>query len=151
MHDPQLASDEPERLDGAVDVLRLERRRDLRADARLSVRHDRIRETDHVDTVLEQAFGHLRREDGIAEHDGNDGMLARAQLKASTLEALAKPARPRCEPLAQLGLVLDEIEYTQRRRSDDRGNAVREEVWPGALSQPLNDRPPRGRVAAGRP
>src|SRR5215469_1660941 len=111
MHDSQLASDEPECLDGAVDVLRRERRRHLRADARLPVRYDRIGEADYIDTLLEQPLCHPRRKYRIAEHHGNDGMLAGTQLEASPLEPLPKAARVAREPLAQLRLVLDEIEH----------------------------------------
>src|SRR5436309_2733144 len=52
--DAELASDLRERLDGAIDVRRLVRGGELHADPRLVLRHDRIRERDHIDALAEQ-------------------------------------------------------------------------------------------------
>ena len=47
-------------------------RGELHADARLALRHDREREADHVDALVEQALRELAGEARVAEHDGDD-------------------------------------------------------------------------------
>ena len=66
-HDAQLAPDEHERVDRLLQVFLRVRRRHLRPDASLALRHDGVREADDVDAVIEQAFGELRGQPRIAE------------------------------------------------------------------------------------
>ena len=49
---------------------------DLRADARCAVRHDRIKEADHVNAFLQHARGELLRFRRVADHDRDDRMRA---------------------------------------------------------------------------
>ena len=78
----------------------------LRADARLALRHHGEREPDDVDAELQQPVRHAAGERGVAEHHGNDRVLARLQVEARLLEAGAEVARVVEQLLAQLGRVL---------------------------------------------
>ena len=53
------------------------RGRDLRADARGAVRHDRIEKADDVNAFLQHARGEFLRFRGVADHDRDDRMRAR--------------------------------------------------------------------------
>src|SRR5882724_1874356 len=75
----ELAADDCECLDRAIELLTRQCRGHLCADACLSFRHDRKRKPDDINTLLEQTCGHAARQCGIAEHHRNDGMLARLQ------------------------------------------------------------------------
>ena len=54
---------------------------DLGADAGLALGHDGVGEADDVDAFGEQRFGHARGE-GVAEHDGDDGVFAGEDVEA---------------------------------------------------------------------
>ena len=73
------------------------RGRHLRADARLALGHDREREGDHVDPLVEQALGHLDGDACIAEHHGDDRMPGSGQRESGLVhagpEALRRCAR----------------------------------------------------------
>src|SRR5881394_2460752 len=58
------------------------RGRDLGPDTRLSFRDDRIGETNDIHALLQHCVCDLRRERGIAEHDGHDGMRSRQDVEA---------------------------------------------------------------------
>ncbi len=55
--------------DRALDIRLRMRRRHLRADARLPLRHDREGEADHVDAFLQHQRRHVLRELRVAKHD----------------------------------------------------------------------------------
>ena len=63
-----------ERLNGPLQISGGMRRRDLGADARLPLRHDRIREADDVDALRKHRVGELRGKRRIFEHYRADGM-----------------------------------------------------------------------------
>ena len=64
--------------------------------------HYREREADDVDAELQQAIGHAAGERRIAEHHGNDGMLAGLQVESRAFETCAEVARVVEELLTQL-------------------------------------------------
>src|SRR6185312_3515674 len=98
----QLLAYRAECLDGLVELLAGERRRHLGADSGLTLRHHRERKADHVDAVLEEAIGHAAGEGGIAQHHGDDGVLARLQVETEARQAGTEIARILMKPGAQL-------------------------------------------------
>ena len=94
------SSNDPERLariregrDREVDVGLGQRRRHLRADARLSLRHHGKEEPGHEDAALVERLRQLLRRLRLAQHHRNDRRLAGQQREAGLLDALAKPPR----------------------------------------------------------
>src|SRR6266496_305204 len=94
-------ADFAERGDGPLDLRLGVGGGHLRADARLALRHDRIRKADHVDAFGEQRIGHPRGERGVAQHHGDDRMRSGHEIKAQPRhfapEALAVFAHSRAE------------------------------------------------------
>src|SRR5689334_20840711 len=88
-----LATGRRECFDGAVELRPCQCRGHLRPDARLPLGNHREGEPDDIDPELEQAIGHAPGERGIAQHHGNDGMLARLQVEAGPRHALTEVAR----------------------------------------------------------
>src|SRR5262249_38272124 len=78
----QFASRFRERSHSLVELFRSMRRRELDADAGLALGHHGVAEADDVDAALQQLVGHLRRQGGVAEHHGQDRMLARLEVEA---------------------------------------------------------------------
>ena len=108
-----------------VDVVVGVRGRELRADARLALRHDRIRERDDVDAVLEQQLGRRRRRGARRRTSParSGARPARRRSRAPSSSA-RKRARVREEPLAQLGaLALQQIEHRERSPPRSAGPA----------------------------
>src|SRR5215217_594266 len=68
--------------DGAIELLARVRSGQLRADARLALRHDGIREADDVHAFVQQAACELGSELGVAEHDRDDRVLAGHEVEA---------------------------------------------------------------------
>lgn len=54
-----------------------------------------------VDAFFEEPFGHLLREDGVAEHDRDDGVLAGDHVQSEFDDALSEIAGVLCELVAQ--------------------------------------------------
>src|SRR5215831_7623589 len=82
LNDAERFADLREGCHRAVDLLGRVRGAHLRADARLALWHHRVGEADHVHAFREQRIGHPRGERRVAEHDGDDRMLARHQGEA---------------------------------------------------------------------
>src|ERR1700722_12046399 len=81
MNDAERAAGVRERGNDAVQLRSRVRGAHLRADPRLAVRDDRIGEGDHVDALVLHALGELDRQRCFAEHDRDDGVLARQQIE----------------------------------------------------------------------
>src|SRR5262249_12157814 len=65
---------------------------DLRADASLALRNDRIGKSDHIDTFVEHSISEARSQRGIAEHYGNNRVCAGQNSEAETRDSLPKEA-----------------------------------------------------------
>src|SRR5687768_10392678 len=102
--------------------------RHLCADSRLTVWHDRERESDDVDSFAEQPVGETRGECGITDHDRDDRVLAGLEAETGGLQACAEAAGVREQSVTQLRLLLDEVERAQRHRGYHGRDAVREQV-----------------------
>src|SRR5262245_41921289 len=76
--------------DGAIELLARVRSGQLRADPSLALRHDWIREADHVDTFVEQPAREVGGELRVAEHDRDDRVLAGHEVEARRGHAFAK-------------------------------------------------------------
>ena len=83
----------PKRLYGAIDVGGRVCRRELDADARFAFGHDRIEETNDVESLAEELGGHALCERRVTEHDGNDGMNALFRFESSLRNLGTKRAR----------------------------------------------------------
>ncbi len=103
MNDAELAARATERLDHLIELRRGMRGAQLSANSRLSMGHDRKGERDDVDALGLHALREPHRERGLAEHDGNDGVLAGKQIEPQALHVLAKIPGVRMHPLAQFG------------------------------------------------
>jgi hypothetical protein len=123
-------------------------RRHLRADAGRPLRHDGIREADGVDAAAHERVGQPGGAGGVADHHRHDRVGAGQDVEAKLGHAGAEMGGVREEPLAQLARALDQVERAQAGGGDRRGEAVREEIGPGALAQELDDLRARGHVAA---
>src|SRR5207247_815568 len=87
--DAVLRADLPECLDASIEVILLMGRRKLSADARLSLRHDREEEADHVDSFRVEIARHVRRELRVVEHDRDNRAVALLQVEADSLEPIS--------------------------------------------------------------
>src|SRR5210317_375437 len=67
---------------GPINVLTAVSRRHLRADSRLAFRYHRKGKAYDVNSFLEQSVGHLCRQFGITQHDRNNWVLARQEVKS---------------------------------------------------------------------
>src|ERR1700677_1586635 len=139
MNDAERAPGARERRHHAVELRGRMRRAHLSADPRFAVGHDRIRECDHVNAVILHAFGELHGERRLAEHDRNDGVLARKQIETEALHLFAEIAGIGMYAIAQRLGAFQQIQNLQGRRRDRRGDAVGEQVRPRALAPPADD------------
>src|SRR6266542_2881840 len=88
------------------------------------------------------------RAPGVAEHDGDDGMLARPDLETGFAHGAAEPAGVGREPVPMGGGAREQLETGQGGGDQRRRERVREEVRPGALAQEGHDLASGGREAA---
>src|SRR5262245_30390930 len=116
--DAQFPSRLAERFDGALEHRARVAGAHLRADARLAHRHDGIGEADHVDAEREQPVRHASRQHRVAEHDGDDRVLARHQRETERRHAGVEPRRVVGEPAAWPAGGLEQVEHGERGRSD---------------------------------
>src|SRR5690606_4774995 len=77
----------------------------------------------------------------ITEHHGHDRMLAGDDVESCRRHALAKIGGVLPKLPTQRIAVLQDVEHTYRRRRYERRNAVREQIWSRALTQPRDDLP----------
>ena len=112
--------------------------RQLHANSSFAQRHDGVRESDHVDAVLEQSIRHGYRFVFISEHDRNDRMLARKQREPSLSHPGAELFGVRLELGAAFGTFGHEVEGLDRTRNHGWRDGVREQVRAGTLTQQLN-------------
>ncbi len=94
----------------------------LRADARLALGHHGKEETDDIHAFFEKRVGHLLRQSGIAEHDGDDGMLTGQEIESQLAQAGPEMRGIGPEPLPQIIAVVQEF---QRRDARGRGSPAR--------------------------
>mmetsp|Transcript_78788 Transcript_78788/g.219008 ORF Transcript_78788/g.219008 Transcript_78788/m.219008 type:complete len:389 (-) Transcript_78788:393-1559(-) len=124
-------------------------RRDLHADARLALGHDREEEADRVDAEFEDACAELLRHDRVVDHDGHDGVGAGLDLEAGGLDGLAEVGGVGFELVTQRGGAFQQVQHGQRRAGDARRQRVAEQIGPRALAQQLDHLLARRREAAG--
>jgi hypothetical protein len=122
----------------------------LRADARGALRHDGIEKADHVDSFFQHPPGEFLGQRCVAEHDGNDRVLAGFQHQPGFCEAGAEKLRVRFERVAQSGGTRDEIERRDRSRRNGGSKRIGEKIRSGALSQESDDFFAAADVAAAR-
>src|SRR5580658_8984534 len=77
-------------------------RRNLHPDARLALRHHRIRKGDHIHPLIQHRFGDPNRQRRVPEHDGNDGMFARQNVPAHLRHSLPEKFRVLLELVPQV-------------------------------------------------
>ena len=77
--------------------------RDLSSYSSLSFGYDWVAEADDIDAAIEQCGGEFVRFAGIADHDGNNGVLAVEQLKSGFGHGLAKVGGVRFQTVPQFG------------------------------------------------
>src|SRR5439155_9567439 len=118
--EPTALADARESGNGAIDLFDSVRGRELHPDPRLTLRHDRIAETDDVDPFAEEVARHLVRDSGVADHDRDDRVVSGPDLESSRAHALAEPLGVRHQPLAQLAGLGEQVEHRQRAGDDDR-------------------------------
>src|ERR687892_9361 len=75
--DTELTADLGKGGERQVEMFAAVSRRHLGANPGLALGYDRIRETDHVDALVEQPIGHIPGQVSIAQHDRDDRVLAR--------------------------------------------------------------------------
>src|SRR5262249_53206205 len=91
LEDAPLLPPRGERSDGALEVLRLVPGRQLDTDPRLSLGHDREREADHVDALLEKAPRHVVGQALVVEHDRHDRVFAHRDLESGRVHRRTEP------------------------------------------------------------
>ena len=102
--------------DRALQMVRLVGGADLDAYSRLPLRNDRIGEANDIDACRQQVSRHLMGEVRIAQHDGDDGMLSRSDLKAGIGHGAPKPARIGGEPVPmRAGARMSKVPSSARR------------------------------------
>ena len=89
-------------LNGEIQVCEAVPRAHLRADARLALGHHGKEEADDIDAFIEERVGHLLRQSGIAEHDGDDGMLTGQEIESQLAQAGPEMRGIGPEPLPQM-------------------------------------------------
>ena len=88
--DTELGFCSGELCDGEFEILSRVRGADLRADARLSVGHDRIRKADDVNAAREHGLRETLGQRRFAEHDRHDGMCAGQDAETARGHRLAE-------------------------------------------------------------
>ena len=142
-----LAANGGECEDRTVDVVVGVGRRHLGPDAGRAVRHDGKGEGDDIEALGQEPIGHLAGDLGVAQHDRDDRVAGTGERETGSLHTRAEPFRVALEPAVQLRGRPEQVEHPQRRRGDDRGQRVAEQVRPRPLSQPLDDLLPAAGVA----
>src|ERR1041384_703038 len=109
---PELISDPPKGRGGRVEVVALVARRDLTADPRRTLRHDRVAEPGDEDALVEEHFAHPDRGRGLADDHRDDRSVSGERLEAELEEAAP-----------EVGGVLAQPSHAFRVRSEelDRG------------------------------
>ena len=125
-----------------------QRRRHLRADARLALRHDGKEEAGDEDAALVQRLRQLLRELRIAQHDRNDRRLALEDREARLLDAFAEPLRMRLQQRAPVIGFDRDLERLEGPGGDRGGERVGEQIGPRPLAQKIDDRLRGGDEAA---
>src|SRR5512143_3684966 len=150
--DAERAAHACERVDRAVDLRVGVCGAHLRADARLALGNDRVREPDHVDAFGEERVRHSRRELRVAQQHRDDRMPAGHEREAVPFHPAPEALAVRTHALAQRGALAaaQELDNLQRGGGDARRERVREEVRPRALAQQVDDLAPCRDVAARR-
>src|SRR5262249_52744513 len=100
-HDPERPADAPERRHGAIDFVVGVRCAHLRADPGLALGQNGIGKADHIDTFGEQRVGHPRRELRVAQHYGDDRVLAGDEREARCRHRTTEPLAVRAHTPAQ--------------------------------------------------
>ena len=121
----------------AVEVLRLERGGHLDADARRSLRDDRIAEAGHEDALLEQPAADLDREGRVPDDDRDDRRLAGERLEACLRKLPAERFRARMELLHELRLRTKRSHRGERPQATGGGIAFEKSCGRGALGQEI--------------
>src|SRR5688572_28084016 len=85
----ELAAGNDECLDRPVELTAIMSRAHLRAYARLAHRHDGKARSDHIHAVIEEAVGEPGRERGVAQHHGQDRVLARHDVEPGVCHVAA--------------------------------------------------------------
>ena len=85
---PHRSADPDERVDRLIDVVVAVRRRHLRADACLALRHDRKRERDHVDPFVSSRSAISDGDSCVAEHHRDDRVAGTGEREAGRVHAL---------------------------------------------------------------
>ena len=131
-----------------VDVLRVERGRHLRADARRALRHHGEEEARDEDAALVERFREILGEPRLEEHHRNDRRHAEQYLEARPLDAGAKALRMRLQERAPVVGFDGDLQRVQGPGRDRGAKRVREEIGPRPLAQQVDDRLRRGDEAA---
>src|SRR6266513_5544962 len=87
------------RFDGPLELVAGVGGRDLSSDSRFALRHDRVREADHVDPFFEHGGGHPAGEGGVADHYRHDRMLPWEDLEFLLCHAPPEEGRVIGQPL----------------------------------------------------
>src|SRR3569832_2446314 len=126
----QLARDLRERRHRVLELRRAVRGRDLYADACLSLRYHGIRKPNDVDALVEQARGHVLREVGVVEHDGDDRVFARAHIEAGELHAFTKVGGVLTQSLTQRLAARHELQRLEAARDQCGRERKKKEIGP---------------------
>ena len=126
------------------------RGRNLRADARLALRHDRIRKANNVNAFFQHGLGKSSRQRGIAEHHRADRMCAGQNIKTQLGHAFAEILGIRLQLVPQGGGLGQHFQNFQRRARDRRGERVGKQIGPGTLTQIFDDVTTTAGIAATR-
>src|ERR1700722_5070124 len=135
VNDGHIASRPAERLNDLIELFPGVCSTHLGANSRFSMGNDRKCEGDDIDALRLYAFRQLNGQRRIAEHDGNDGMFARNQLKSQTPHLFAEIAGVRVQTFAQLPGTLQQLENVQGGRGHRRRNTVRKQIGQRTLAQ----------------
>src|SRR4051794_33304784 len=139
--DRELVPDEPELSHREVDIVERVGSRELGANPVLATRDDREGETDRVDAARPEPLGKRSGTSRVPHHHGDDRVGALDDDEAGLRHRVTEACRVRPELVAQLRRALDELDRLQAGRGDQRSDAVREQVRPGALAEELDDLP----------
>src|SRR5207342_3785136 len=107
---PLFGADAAKRVDRTLEVLRLERRGHLHADARRPLRHDREPEARDEDALVEEASRERHRLGRLADDYRDDRRLALQRRVAGLDEQLAEDTRVLAQPREQRRILKHELD-----------------------------------------
>mmetsp|Transcript_47564 Transcript_47564/g.123163 ORF Transcript_47564/g.123163 Transcript_47564/m.123163 type:complete len:205 (-) Transcript_47564:778-1392(-) len=122
-------------IDCVVDLLGCVCRAELHANAGLTLRHDRVAETNDVHPPLQHCVSKLGCQPCVSQHDGRDRMTFTSQLESSLLHSLSEQCSVGLQFVTKLGGSREHFKHLQGSAGYRRCQSIRKEVRSRLLSK----------------